>query len=193
VELGETTSLKFGKSSLEELELAEKLYDCATRDSLTRALNRGSLLERLDQEIAYCSRHGRQLSVLMLDVDHFKKINDTYGHPVGDAVLRFLAEQLRRHMRLEDVLGRYGGEEFCLLLRQSPGPVARETAERLRCFVEQSLLHHPVEGEALSLKVTISLGVASFQPGDSGESLIQRADAALYQAKAAGRNRVEVA
>jgi diguanylate cyclase (GGDEF)-like protein len=188
IELGETTSLTFGQSSLEEIELAEKLYDCATRDSLTRALNRGSLFERMEQEIAYCKRHNRHLSVLMLDVDFFKQVNDNHGHSVGDFVLRFLAEQLRRQMRLEDVLGRYGGEEFCLLLRQTPPEAARETAERLRQGIESS---RPV-CQDIALRITVSIGVSSLRPQDTLDSLLARADGALYQAKASGRNRVEV-
>jgi two-component system cell cycle response regulator len=186
IELGETTSLKFDQASQDELDLAEKLYDCATRDSLTRALNRGSLVERLQQEIAYCQRHKRQLSLVMLDVDYFKKVNDTFGHPAGDFVLRFLAEQLRRHLRLEDVLGRYGGEEFALLLRQTALPQALETAERLRAAVQAC---RP-QFEEVEIPFTISLGVAALQSEDTLEALLSRSDAALYEAKRAGRNRV---
>lgn len=190
LELGETTALKFGFSTLEELELAEKLYDCATRDSLTRALNRGSFLERLQQEIAYCQRHGRSLCLAMLDVDHFKKVNDTYGHPAGDFVLRFLGERLRRQIRLEDVLGRYGGEEFGLLLRQSGLESGRQKAEALRADIESCRpVYRPADSEGeLVISLTVSCGLASLRSEDGLESLVARADSALYAAKHSGRN-----
>lgn len=186
-ELG-TTAVKFGRNSPEELALAEKLYDSATRDGLTRALNRASFFDRLEQELSYCRRQeGRHLSLLMLDVDHFKKINDGHGHPAGDQVLCFLADLLRRQLRLEDVVGRYGGEEFAVMLRQIPLAQAEVIAERLRGALEGSTVEVPEP-----LKVTMSLGLTAFRPEDTVSQLVARADAALYRAKNSGRNRVEV-
>ncbi|MFN8610625.1 MAG: GGDEF domain-containing protein [Vulcanimicrobiota bacterium] len=190
LELGESTALKFGRNSLSELELAEKLYDCATRDSLTRALNRGSFLERLQQELAYCKRHARPLCLALLDVDFFKKVNDTYGHPAGDFVLRFLAEQLRRQTRLEDVLGRYGGEEFGLLLRQTQLEAGLEKCEGLRAGIEACRPTYTTEScsQGTLIPFTVSFGLASLRADDTSESFLARADAALYAAKHSGRN-----
>ena len=185
-ELG-TTAIKFGHNSPEELALAEKLYDSATRDGLTRTLNRASFFDRLEQELSYCKRQeGRQLSLLMLDVDHFKKINDAHGHPAGDKVLCYLADMLRRQLRLEDVVGRYGGEEFGIMLRQIPLAQAQSIAERLRVTLETATVETPEP-----IGVTMSLGLTGFRLEDTVQSLIARADAALYRAKNSGRNRVE--
>lgn len=204
--LGPSALVKFGYLPSEEIELAARLYQSATRDHLTGALNRGSFLERLWQEVSLGQRDSHpaeperrrldpeeetHFSVLMIDADHFKRINDTYGHPAGDAVLRRLAELLSSGCRFEDIVGRYGGEEFVVLCRNI-GPLgAMELAERLRVLVESEpfWISHG-EGES-ELSVTISLGVAAWRPGLTPEQLVSRADEALYQAKAEGRNRVK--
>ncbi len=204
--LGPSALVKFGYLPSEEIELASRLYRSATRDHLTGTLNRGSFLERLLQEVSLSQRDShpaeperRQLdpeedthfSVLMIDVDHFKRINDTYGHPAGDSVLRRLAELLGSGCRFEDVVGRYGGEEFVVLCRNIGPRGAMELAERLRVLVESETFWVPHGEDESELFVTISLGVAAWQPGLTPEQLVSHADEALYQAKAKGRNRVE--
>ena len=192
-ELGNSVHLKFGLQSSDEVNLAIRLYENATRDGLTRTLNRSSFFEQGYQEISFCKRQNRSFIFIMLDVDHFKNVNDTYGHVTGDAVLRQLANCLRENTRVEDIIGRYGGEEFAVVLRNPNRPAAREMAERLRHNIEVSTIGAPHSEGNVELVVTVSLGVATWKPGESLEELIARADAALYQAKLGGRNRVAMA
>jgi diguanylate cyclase (GGDEF)-like protein len=177
-------------------EYQQRIYDSSLRDPLTRAFNRAYLDERLDAEIAYSLRHDTALALLVFDVDHFKKINDTYGHVVGDQVLVQLTQHVLRVIRAEDVLVRYGGEEFVVLSRDIREAEAIQFAERLRSAVErQVFLHELPGGGSVAVPVTISVGVASMPSPDIHQAshLIERADAALYAAKEAGRNRVEKA
>lgn len=157
-------------------------------DGLTRLLNRRALNDRLQQEFDRARRYGSCLSMIMLDIDHFKEVNDRYGHQQGDAVLRVLADQLVECSRRSDILARYGGEEFILVLPETPLANARLLAERLRARVESS----GSRPDSRSVSVTISLGVASFpHHGVSDEAtLIAAADRELYRAKREGRNRV---
>ena len=194
LELADSVHLKFGLQTSDEVNLAIRLYENATRDSLTRTLNRSCFFEQGNQEIALCRRQKRnRFTLVMLDVDFFKKVNDIYGHPAGDMALRHLANCLRESTRLEDVVGRYGGEEFAIMLRNIPPPEARDTAERLRQTVEKSSFR-AAQGEAeVEIKITVSLGVATWKPEESLEELLARADAALYQAKHGGRNQVVTA
>lgn len=154
-------------------------------DVLTGTLNRRGLEGFFEREPA---RERRTLSVLMVDVDHFKQINDRYGHAVGDQVLQHLARALARQTRDGDALVRWGGEEFLVVLPQTPLERARVVAERTRASVERTPA--PI-GEGIRL--TVSIGVAQLIPGESREDTIARADAAMYRAKQHGRNRVEVA
>ncbi len=164
---------------------AERL---ARTDALTGVLNRRELLERLDREWIKATRHRAPLSLLMIDIDFFKRINDTYGHQAGDAVLVNVARVLKTVCRECDDVGRYGGEEFCVVLAGTTLVEAAKLAERLNAEVAGIVIEH----EGNSLAVTMSIGVAQNAPGmtESGE-LIKVADCALYRAKNLGRNRVE--
>jgi len=147
-------------------------------------------MERLEQEWSRLNRFGGQAAIMMLDLDHFKQVNDNYGHGVGDQVLVAFAEVLRQGVRRMDVPGRLGGEEFAVILPGASLDGARQLAERLRRAVSQM----PVQ-DALGqpVRVTVSIGVASFDPETPvSEALLTRVDEALYRAKAMGRNRVEV-
>jgi diguanylate cyclase (GGDEF)-like protein len=144
--------------------------------------------EALDREVKRVGRTGQPLSLIMLDIDHFKSVNDTYGHPAGDTLLRTLAEVVQRQIRAEDVACRYGGEEFAIILPNSPLDSARRCAERIREELRSLTVEH--KGQSLG-RITLSLGVASFpEHGPTAEALVQAADAALYQAKRGGRDQV---
>jgi len=171
----------------EKMQEVEKLL---VRDYLTGLYNRKFFMERFNEEIAWASRYSEPLSFIILDIDHFKKINDTYGHSCGDEVLRQLAGTLGGLLRAHDVLARYGGEEFVILLSNTTPDDAHGIGEKLRVGVQETEFY--CESVAGRLPVTISLGVATAEDimELSTESLINRADAALYTAKAAGRNRV---
>lgn len=161
----------------------------ATTDGLTGLLNRAHFFRSAEQELRRCRRLGGPVSVMMADVDHFKRINDRYGHQAGDLVLVRVGACLKQRIREMDLLGRYGGEEFALILPHTPPSLAREAGERLRRAVETLIITY--EGE--NIAVTLSIGVAGrVQPEDLA-GLLRAADAALYQAKHAGRNRVVVA
>ncbi len=173
-------------------ESHERMRELAFTDSLTGAMSRRAIFDLATREIAQQRRHGGALTLVLLDLDHFKRVNDTYGHPAGDALLRGLVQRLRTQIRDGDCIGRYGGEEFLLVLPGlslgEPGAIERIDAWR-RAVAEQ-----PFDiGSAAPLTVTCSMGVASLAfPEETLDALIARIDAALYRAKAAGRNRVEV-
>jgi diguanylate cyclase (GGDEF)-like protein len=176
--------------ALDKARLIKDLENLATTDGLTRLYNRRTFLQRAENEFERSRRYQRPLSVLMLDVDHFKNVNDSHGHEVGDRVLRILADECRKSLRQQDVLGRYGGEEFVAFLPETSSSVAQEVAERLRRSVEN--LRVPVGKE--SIRVTLSIGIATVRDRDRDISaLIIFADQALYEAKQQGRNRVVVA
>jgi diguanylate cyclase (GGDEF)-like protein len=168
-----------------------RLRDRVTRDAmvdgLTGLYNRRAFMGRLAEAVAAASRHGTDLSLLMLDADHFKRVNDAHGHQAGDRVLQFIAETVRRNLRESDSAGRYGGEEFAVVLPHTPVAGAQIVAERIRAFCAASGV--PVPGG--SVTVTVSVGAAALRTGcRRSEDLIAAADAALYEAKRAGRNRV---
>jgi len=167
------------------------LQEKATHDSLTGLFNRGEILRILSQETSRYDRDGVCFSIIMVDIDHFKQINDSYGHLAGDAVLRITAQKMQAMMRPYDAIGRYGGEEFLIILPECCGECARAFAERLCSQIGSERMDTP-EG---MLAVTVSLGVASSGSGvrEGEQFLLKSADAALYRAKEAGRNRVEVA
>lgn len=155
-------------------------------DALTFLPNRRQIIKDLQEEVIFSERYGTPLSISMLDIDHFKKINDTYGHTVGDEVLRTLASELRDHIRYPDTIGRYGGEEFLIVLPHSTFNAAAEQAERLCSYVRSLLIK---SGEQ-QIAVTVSIGVAQYKiQKEDWEALLRRADAALYQAKNGGRDR----
>jgi diguanylate cyclase (GGDEF)-like protein len=166
--------------------LFEEMYQGANRDALTGLLNRRSFLERLHEEHAASERHGFEACLAILDVDHFKSINDTHGHLTGDAVLVELGKRLLAGVRTEDVVGRYGGEEFILLIRHTGLSGATQLMDRLRSSVAAQAF---VAG-GVTLKVTASIGLTSIKPHLPEEAIIAAADRALYEAKRGGRNRV---
>lgn len=163
----------------------------ATHDSLTGLKNREEILGVLDRELARVRRDGGCFTIIMADLDHFKKVNDSYGHLAGDAVLRIAAQRMLALMRPYDAIGRYGGEEFLIVLTECCGNCARTFAERLR----KSIGNEPMDTPDGMLTVTISLGLApSLLAGSEGTgTLLKAADTALYRAKALGRNRVAAA
>ena len=167
--------------------LQEQLREQANRDPLTGLYNRRYLQETMDRELARCHREQARLSVILIDIDHFKAVNDRHGHQVGDEVIRRLARLLTTEARTEDVPCRYGGEEFMLLMPKMPLEAARERAERWRTrFARIS-----VPTGAQKVTTTLSIGIAEFPThGSTAEALTQCADVALYQAKATGRDRV---
>ncbi|RAP58343.1 GGDEF domain-containing protein [Oleiagrimonas sp. MCCC 1A03011] len=169
-------------------EKSRQLQELANTDSLTGVCSRRQFLALLDQELARAQRGGAAMTVLMFDVDHFKRINDTHGHATGDRVLVRIAECCREQLRRIDVLGRLGGEEFAVLLPRSDRRGAAVTAERLRAAIE-ALVIKSDQGERIS--ITVSIGVAELvHPDEKPDALIARADAQLYRAKHSGRNRV---
>jgi len=171
----------------------ENLLKLSLTDELTGLGNRRFLLTRLEEEFERCRRAGNLLSCFMLDIDHFKLLNDTYGHQYGDRVLKELSEILREQMRKADVVGRYGGEEFLVVLAVNWKEEALRVAERIRRAVAETQFESDCEtGE--NVLVTVSLGVAECLPAEQDspphDELIRRADQALYEAKRLGRNRV---
>jgi diguanylate cyclase (GGDEF)-like protein len=168
------------------IETRDELHIQATRDGLTMVLNRRSVLDRLNDELARARRRRSGVGVLLVDLDHFKTINDTWGHLAGDAVLREAADRMNRELRSYDVLGRYGGEEFLLAVPDCNKENLLQVAERLRMLLADT----PVLAEGQAISVTASIG-ASWTEGDASDAdLIREADEALYDAKRSGRNRV---
>jgi diguanylate cyclase (GGDEF)-like protein/PAS domain S-box-containing protein len=165
-----------------------QLREMATTDGLTGIFNRRRFMELADDELGRAHRYGRPVSLIMFDVDHFKKVNDTRGHAAGDKVLRALTAMARETLRGADILGRIGGEEFAVLLPETDLPAATRAAERLRRAAESMNL--VADGEAFG--ITVSLGVALLQEDEILEDFLKRTDQALYKAKQGGRNRVEV-
>ncbi len=185
--LGRSTILKFAlKDALEE-QILVKQYESTVRDPLTGAYNRRALDERLASEFAFADRHQSTLGVFMIDVDFFKKVNDTYGHAAGDAVLRTVSHRVMAAIRTEDFFARFGGEEFCLLVRGSDPRQAAVFGERLRGLVEGA----PVVHEGTPIWVTASFGfnwIGHGRRASDPATLVAGADAALYEAKRRGRN-----
>jgi len=197
IRIGQTTVLKFARYDGVEEAAQRQLLESALRDGLTRAFNRRYFVERLGAEIRFAERHAQPLALLMLDIDHFKQLNDSHGHLIGDDVLRAVVGVLGDTLRAEDVLARYGGEEFAVLARGVNKEGAKVLGERLRREVGEMGL---TKDGGDKLTVTVSVGISVFPlenpadvPSDKiGHRLIELADAALYRAKNGGRNRVEV-
>lgn len=170
------------------IEARESLRAEAMRDSLTGLSNRAAIFDALRREILRAQREGKSLTVAIADLDHFKSINDTYGHPAGDSVLREVARRMQSSIRPYDLLGRYGGEEFLLVAPGCEEKDAMNLAERIR----RSVSAERIEIAATSIAVTLSMGVAVYRCAEDADLIIPGADAALYQAKHLGRNRVEL-
>ena len=189
IQMGATTILKFTYSDELEEAFQRNMYDAALHDGLTKAFNKRHFLDRLPTEIAYAQRHQAPLSLMMLDVDHFKSVNDKFGHPAGDYVLTTLAQIVANTIGAEDLFARYGGEEFSVLCRRAIDANALPMAEQIRSRVEAN----PFEHHGRRIPITISIGLATFVEASGAETqLIADADLALYEAKHGGRNRVVV-
>ncbi|HEY6645230.1 GGDEF domain-containing protein [Povalibacter sp.] len=180
------TIFKFLSGSDVESQYHEIIFRMTVTDGLTNLSNRKQLDAMLAEEIPRALRHGRHLAVLMLDIDHFKSINDTHGHLTGDSVLRGLASILQKRLRPNDKLGRYGGEEFCAILPETDLPNAVFIAEELRTLIAA----HKFAAESKEVQVTISIGAAVLHGEMQPDGLYKRADDKLYEAKRSGRNRV---
>jgi two-component system cell cycle response regulator len=171
------------------LDLALRRYsdleDLAYRDELTELPNRRGATRQIEVLLSRSRRHGHQLAVLLIDADRFKRVNDEHGHAIGDVVLREVANRLRGRVRAEDVVGRWGGEEFVVVLPETTADAAAAVAESLRAAVAGT----PIDASGTRLDVTVSIGVAGWT-GEQLDDLVARADDALYAAKAAGRDRV---
>ncbi|MEO8981854.1 MAG: GGDEF domain-containing protein [Polyangiaceae bacterium] len=188
IQFGPTAVFRYTVTDESQEALLLQLYDASVTDALTGAHNREHFDTQLRSELSYARRHKVDVSLAFFDVDNFKRVNDTYGHPAGDTVLVALTDAIRKMIRSEDVFARYGGEEFALILRGIDGVGAGTVGERLREKVEA--LRVPTDGGVL--RVTVSVGCSSFADLEekTPESLVSTADKRLYAAKHAGRNRV---
>jgi two-component system cell cycle response regulator len=169
--------------------LVEESEKRATCDPLTGLLNRRALSAAMEMEVARATRHGYPFSLTLFDIDHFKHINDTFGHSMGDIVLAAVGDHVRREARKVDLVARWGGEEFVVVLSGADAEGGRVAAERIRAGLERLTLSCPL---GRPIPVTASFGVAEFQAGESIEAFVDRADRAMYRSKSAGRNRVSV-
>lgn len=187
VQIGSTTILKFSyQDSLEE-SFHQNQYEQAIRDGLTGAFNKRHFKYKLREEFAYALRHSEAVSLILLDIDHFKQVNDTYGHPAGDMVLRKLSEVISGTLREEDTFARYGGEEFAVILRNQNAQRAYVAAERIRRAVET----YKFIWEGSRIPVTVSLGIATLYRANFRDphEMLRDADEYLYKSKRGGRNR----
>jgi two-component system, cell cycle response regulator len=186
--VGDTIVLRFALIDEGEEKHLRELYESTVLDGLTGMFNRKHFNERLKAEIAYAKRHGAPLSLLMIDFDHFKNVNDTLGHLAGDHVLKTVSAIIKKTLRVEDIFSRYGGEEFTIIARGADVEHSRPLAERVRTTVEKA----KIEYEGTPIPITISIGIASLAccpRAGSVEELVSVADRRLYASKAAGRNR----
>ena len=177
---------KLNAKQIEIDAVITQAHEVSHTDELTLIFNRRQIIADLQREVAYAERYDTPLSISMVDVDHFKRVNDSYGHAAGDAVLRSVAAFLRDNIRGPDIVGRYGGEEFLVLLPRARLESAMIQAGRLCSRLRAA----PVETGELSLTITVSAGVAELRRGsEDWQKLLSRADAAMYEAKAQGRDR----
>ncbi len=187
IQVGSISILKFSYQDDLERTFQEQLFDRGLKDGTTGVYNKQYLLDRIDSDYSHAQRHRTNLSLLMFDIDHFKKINDTYGHPAADSVLKDLALIVRRTLRTSDVFARYGGDEFVVLMREIDDAGTLVLAKRICKLIKK----HKFVFESMQISCTISLGIASLSDKVSNASeLIQLADKYLYKAKQAGRNRI---
>lgn len=188
VQIGAATILRFAYHDELDDSFHESLLSSALRDPLTKLFNKRYLMDRLDSELKFANRHETSISLLMIDIDHFKRINDDHGHLAGDAVLVSFATALTHAVRNEDVVARFGGEEIAIVLREISIEPAFQLGERLRKLIEQTVTDHG----GVQLRATASIGVAGFPSlrTEVVDELVEAADRALYRAKHGGRNRV---
>lgn len=187
INLGQTTEMTaIMRDISERARLVEELKIAATTDPLTGIANRRRFNELVNTEMQRCQRFGHTMSLLLIDIDHFKQINDTFGHQQGDQAILSLVKRLGKQLREVDMLGRWGGEEFIVLLPETSLEQAWTSAERLRLAIESQ--RHALEGD-LEVSLTVSIGISTRKgSNDSVEKMVGRADAALYLAKKQGRN-----
>jgi two-component system cell cycle response regulator len=188
IQMGPAAVFRYSITDDDQRALLEQLYSTSVTDSLTGARNREYLDSLLATELSYARRHGNTVSFVIFDLDHFKNVNDSYGHPAGDTVLVQVADAVRGQLRMEDVLCRYGGEEFGIVLRSIDLSGAHAMGDRIRSVIEKLEIKH----EQLSLHVTASVGCSNRAEKDdiTPAEMIAIADARLYRAKRSGRNRV---
>ncbi len=188
LQVGRAIVLRFAFHDELDQSFHENLVSSALRDPLTRLFNKRYFLDRLDSELKFALRHNTPLTLLMLDVDHFKRVNDTHGHLAGDALLVKLGDVICHAVRNEDVVARFGGEELVVILRSTSMEAATLLADRLRRIVEQTSVVHGGH----DVRATVSIGIAGYPTlaVETPEQLLEAADQALYRAKHAGRNRV---
>ncbi|VFQ45637.1 diguanylate cyclase [Desulfoluna butyratoxydans] len=172
------------------INLEHRILQLANTDALTGMMNRRAFMERLEQEIERAHREQTALSFLISDIDYFKRVNDTYGHQVGDLVLQCFCQTLKEILRPYDFLGRYGGEEFVVCMPGTMDDQARSVAERLRKAVEEKEIIHPETGELIAITSSFGTATCRLALRERTDDLIKRADEALYRAKEEGRNRV---
>jgi two-component system cell cycle response regulator len=192
VALGRRTVLRFSLQDALEEQALLRVHEFALRDRLTGAFNRGAFDDRLHSELSTSRRRGTPIALLLFDLDHFKKLNDTHGHQAGDAVLRSVAACVQATIRPEDVLARYGGEEFAVILKTVSARSAQVMAERIRSAIEE----HTTDFNGITIGATVSVGAVHAAGGKAVEgpvAFIAAADGALYQAKHKGRNCVVMA
>lgn len=191
IQIGATSVLRFTYHDDVDADFQRSLYESALRDPLTGLFNRGYFSNRLESDVAFALRHDKPLTLVFFDVDHFKSINDRFGHQAGDAVLRELAERVGSTTRSEDILARFGGEEFVLICRDVEAQRALKAAERIM----DTVTARPFALPNAELHVTVSVGVADLRDLEqpSAEALLSAADSALYAAKRKGRGRIELA
>src|SRR5688572_3218685 len=178
--------LKFLQGGNIESLFHEEIYRMTIVDGLTQVHNKRYFMEFIDREMARCARYERPLSLLLFDIDHFKKINDVHGHLAGDFILKKLGEMVSKHIRKEEAFARYGGEEFAILMPETNGERARIFGEKIRRMVEST----PYEYEDRAIEVTVSIGISEMGKHRDPTSFIKAADENLYKAKGAGRNKV---
>jgi two-component system, cell cycle response regulator len=186
IKVGDTIFKYLTGANVESL-YHEEIYNMTISDGLTQISNKRFLMDHLDKEFSRAKRYGRSLSIIMFDIDHFKGVNDQFGHLTGDYVLKELATLLKRRIRKEELFSRYGGEEFVVVLPESGAEVGRQFGEIIRAMVEE----HLFEFEGQPIRVTISVGIGELEePMNSVTDLLKLADENLYGAKRGGRNKV---
>jgi diguanylate cyclase (GGDEF)-like protein len=188
ISIGAATILKFTYQDHLDEHYQKQLFESALRDGLTNTFNRRYFLDRLHGELRFAVRHSKPLALLFVDIDHFKKLNDSYGHQAGDQVLAAVARVMMTTIRAEDVLARYGGEEFAVICRE----ISREGAETLAKRLVAAVAARPFEFGGQQISVTVSVGAAVDFGRSETQALIAAADAAMYEAKRSGRNRVSL-